>query len=150
MLNLPCNKNKLYKTLDYWSKNMLNFNFWEKGLGLVSPSHFFQEKCFSCYILWNDQIHCLIAFTSRGIGLYVFYNCFLTRLWRHKIWNKPYLFNQAVLIYDQKAKPKTSIFWERKAFSITFKGLSVAKSCLRHESAPLTIKILNDVRCFHC
>ena len=114
MINLPCNKNKLYKTLDYWSKNMLNFNFWEKGMGLVSPSHFFQEKCFSCYILWTAQIHCLIAFTSRDIGLYVFYNCFLTRLWRHKIWNKPYLFNQAVLIYDQKVKPKTSISWERK------------------------------------
>ena len=38
---------------------MLNFNFSEKGLGLVSPLHFvndFQEKCFSCYILLTDQI----------------------------------------------------------------------------------------------
>ena len=38
---------------------MVNFNFLEKGLRLVSPPHlcmFFQEKCFSCYILITDQI----------------------------------------------------------------------------------------------
>ena len=112
---------------------MLNF---KKGLRLVSPSHiFFQEKCFSCYFLLTDQIHCLIAFTSRDIGLYVFYNCFLTRLWRHKIWNKPYLFNQALLIHDQKVKPKTSISWKRKEllrwnknhFSSLLKGFSCQK-----------------------
>ena len=126
---------QLYKTLDYWSQNMLKFNFSEKGLGLISPSHFFQEKYFSCSILLTDQIHCLIAFTSRDIGLYVFYNCFLTRLWRHKSWNKHYLFNQAVLIQDQKVKPKTSISWERKEllkwnknhFSSLLKGFQLPK-----------------------
>ena len=48
-LNLTYNKNKLYKTLDYWSRDMLNFNFSEKGLGLVSPPHFvydFSRKMF--------------------------------------------------------------------------------------------------------
>ena len=38
---------------------MLNFNFPEKGLGLVSPPYFvsdFQEKYFSCYILLTDQM----------------------------------------------------------------------------------------------
>ena len=38
---------------------MLNFNFSEKGLALVSPPHVaydFQEKCLSCYILLTDQI----------------------------------------------------------------------------------------------
>ena len=37
---------------------MINFNFSEKSLGLVSPPYFeydFQEKCFSCYILLTDQ-----------------------------------------------------------------------------------------------
>ena len=38
--NLAYNKNKLYKNLDYWSRDMLNFNFSEKGLWLVSPPHF--------------------------------------------------------------------------------------------------------------
>ena len=38
---------------------MLNFNFPEKGLGLVSPPHFvndFSRKSFSCYIPLTDQI----------------------------------------------------------------------------------------------
>ena len=48
-LNLAYNKNNLYKTLDYWSRDMLNFNFSEKGLGLFSPPHFvhdFSKKMF--------------------------------------------------------------------------------------------------------
>ena len=46
---LAYNKNKLYKTLEYWSRDMLNFNFSEKGLALVSPPHFaydFSRKMF--------------------------------------------------------------------------------------------------------
>ena len=43
---------------------MINFNFPEKGLGLVPPSHF-------VYV---------IAFTSPNIGQYVYYGCLLTRL----------------------------------------------------------------------
>ena len=38
---------------------MLNFNFSEKGLGLVSRTNIvydFPEKNFSCYILLTDQI----------------------------------------------------------------------------------------------
>ena len=38
-MNLAYNKNKLYKILDYWIKNMLNFNFLKKGLGLVFPPY---------------------------------------------------------------------------------------------------------------
>ena len=48
-LNLKHNENKLYKTLDYWSTDILNSNFPEKGLGLVSPPHFvygFSRKMF--------------------------------------------------------------------------------------------------------
>ena len=49
----------MYKCLDYWSRDMLNFDFLEKSLGVVIPPHFlyvFREKCFSCYILSTDQI----------------------------------------------------------------------------------------------
>ena len=49
----------MYKTLDYRYRDLLNFNFSEKGLGLVSSPHFvfdFLRKCFSCYILLTDQI----------------------------------------------------------------------------------------------
>ena len=39
-LNLTYNKCELYKTLDYWVKVRLNFNFSEKSLGLVSRKMF--------------------------------------------------------------------------------------------------------------
>ena len=38
---------------------MLNFNFLDKGLGIVFPAHFvndFSAKCFSYYILLTEQI----------------------------------------------------------------------------------------------
>ena len=44
--NMAYHKNKLYKTLDYGFRDMLNFNFSEKGLGLISPSHDFFKKLF--------------------------------------------------------------------------------------------------------
>ena len=59
---------------------MLNFNFPEKGLGLVAPPNFvydFQEKCFLCYILLTDQIS---LSDCQGIEQCVYYNCLLTRL----------------------------------------------------------------------
>ena len=55
ILILAYNKNKLYKTLGYWSKDMLNFDFLEKGLGIwlwiYDMSMIFQE-----YTLLTDQI----------------------------------------------------------------------------------------------
>ena len=48
---------KLYKNLDFCSRDMLNFNFPEKGQGLVSPPYFvhdFSRKLF--HVLLTDQI----------------------------------------------------------------------------------------------
>ena len=56
---LAYNKNKLFKTLDYWSRDMPKFDFLEKGLGIVFHHilcMIFQEKCFSVYALLTDQI----------------------------------------------------------------------------------------------
>ena len=39
-LNLAYIKNKLYKSLDYCSRDMFNFGFLEKEVGIVSPQHF--------------------------------------------------------------------------------------------------------------
>ena len=48
------------KLLEYWSSNLLNFIFLEKGLGIVSPPNFvfnfFLKKYFSYYILLTVQI----------------------------------------------------------------------------------------------
>ena len=40
VFSLSCNKNKLYKTSDYWSGDMLYLNFSEKSLELVSRPDF--------------------------------------------------------------------------------------------------------------
>ena len=48
-LKLAYNKNKLFKTLHYWSRDMLNFDFLDKGLEIVSPARFvynFSTKMF--------------------------------------------------------------------------------------------------------
>ena len=46
------------KLEDYWSRDKLNFDFLEKGLGTVSLPHFvydFQQK-YVCYIVLPNQI----------------------------------------------------------------------------------------------
>ena len=53
--------NKLCKTLDYWSKDILNFDFLEKVLGIVFPPHFvydFSRKMFFMLysINWSNII----------------------------------------------------------------------------------------------
>ena len=60
-LNLAYNKNELYETLDYWSRDMLNFDFWENGLGIVSPPHFVYEFSRRMFLLlysinWPNSI----------------------------------------------------------------------------------------------
>ena len=58
-LNLGYNK-KLHKALDYWFRDMLNFNFWEKSPRLVCPPHFvdnFSRKMLLLYsINWPNFI----------------------------------------------------------------------------------------------
>ena len=39
-LKLAYYRNKLFKTLQYRSRDMFNFDFLDKGLGIVSPAHF--------------------------------------------------------------------------------------------------------------
>ena len=61
VLNLVYNKKKLYKTLDYCSRYMINFDILEKGLEIVSPPHFmydFARKMFFMLysINWPNSI----------------------------------------------------------------------------------------------
>ena len=57
---LGIQQNKIYKTLEYRSRDMLNFELFEKSLEIVSPSHFvydFSRKIFlTLYISLTDQI----------------------------------------------------------------------------------------------
>ena len=92
-LNLAYNKTKLYKRFDNWS------------------SMVFPKTCYPCLypINWASFIYCLTVFTSWGIGQYVYCNCLLTRMWRHKSW---YLGNEKTLYGEIK-----------EAVLIIFKGL---------------------------
>ena len=61
-LKLAYNRNKLFTTLHHWSRDILTFDFLDKGLGIVSSAHFVYDcsaKCSSCYILLSDQISLL-------------------------------------------------------------------------------------------
>ena len=77
-LNFSYNKNKQYKTLDYWSIDMHNFHFPEKGLGLVYPSHFvydFSRKTF--FMLYAIDSPNFIVWLPLLLKIldYVYYNC---------------------------------------------------------------------------
>ena len=67
---MASNKNKLYKTLGYWSRDMLDFDFLKKGLEMAFSPHFvyyFSRKRFLLLysINWPNFIawlpDCLIA-----------------------------------------------------------------------------------------
>ena len=59
-LKLAYNRNKLFKTLHYWPRDILNFDFLGKGLGIVSLPNFvydFSTKMSTLYsIHWLNFI----------------------------------------------------------------------------------------------
>ena len=145
---------KLYKNLDYWSGDILNFKFSEKDLGLVSPSHFardFQEKYFLCYILLTDQIYlsdCLYFLKYWAICVsQLFVNRAVTS-WNLKL---TLSFLSSHFCYTtKKSRQKLTYLENEKSFRgeikdifIIFKGLSVLKNCLGPESVPLKQKRLD-------
>ena len=132
-----CINSPHYGTLDYWSRDMLNFNFSEKGLWLVSPSHFVydysdQISFYDCRYFSKYWAICVLQlFTNQAVtsqnmklALSVLSSRFIT-------WPK----SQDKNLNIYRTTRDFSVKW--KVFFIIFKGLSVAKNCLRPESAPL-------------
>ena len=82
---------------------------------------------------WLVKFHYLVAFTCWNIGLYVYCNCLLTKLWRHKFWNSPCISNQAISSRRTKSevkhrnilRTKRALKIKYKMFFIIFKGLSL-------------------------
>ena len=74
-VNLAYNKNELHETLDCWFRDMLNFDFLEKGLGIVYQQHFvidFSRNMFSWYILLKEQIPLFdYLYPSKYCAIYV-------------------------------------------------------------------------------
>ena len=91
------NKNKPVTSLPA----SFSYDFWRKLFALL-------------YFYWLTKFHCLVASTLWEIGQYIYYNCLITRLWRHKFWNWSYLFYQTVFSTSTK--------------SLTFKNLENEKS----------------------
>ena len=70
---------------------------------LASFSAWFLKENISLVIFFYlTKFQYLVAFTSWDIEQYVYCNSLLTRLWRNKFWNSPYLSNQAIFFYMTK------------------------------------------------
>ena len=88
---------------------MLNFNFLEKGLGIVSPPRFcitFLENCFPYYVLLTDHnifsdCHSFLRYWAKYV-----LQLFVSQVVTYKCSNQPLLSNQAIFLHDQKAKTK--------------------------------------------
>ena len=109
--------------------------FFRKGSGNTFSTTFcvwFFKKSF-CHVIFYSltKFHCLIVFNFWDIDQYMYCNCLLPRLWRHKLWNWLYFSNQAFFLHDLNVNTKFSIGEIKKASFIIFKGLSVAINCLR-------------------
>ena len=111
--DLAYNENKLYKNLDYWSRDMFNFNFLEKGLGIASRAYFvfdFSRKYFLklCSINWPNFIVwlplLLELLVNMRIAIVFFPCCDVINFEIH-------LSNQAVFVHDQKVNTKIQISW---------------------------------------
>ena len=68
-VNLSYSENKLFKTLNYYSRDMLNFYFLEKGLGIVSTPHFvhdfFKKMFLMLYSINGPNLIAWFPFFSR-------------------------------------------------------------------------------------
>ena len=81
VLNLAYSKCELYKTLDYCSPDTLNFDFLEKGLEIVSPSHFMYGFSRKMYLVlfsinWPNFVAWLPLLLEIFIVHCVYSNCF--------------------------------------------------------------------------
>ena len=105
-----------YKNILKLSSKQLAFTSYKDFLknkrrsGTSFPASFpawFLKKFISLAICYSlTKFHCLLAFTSWDIGQYVYCNCLLVRLWRHKFWNQSYLSSQDVF-------PTWLKFWDK-------------------------------------
>ena len=89
----------------------------------VSFSAWFLKKNISFIMCYCLTKYCLVVFTLWDNGKYVYCNCFLTRLWRHKFWNQLYLSNQAVFSTLPESQGNNSnILRTTKAFEMKYKN----------------------------
>ena len=108
VLNLAYNKNKPYKTLDNWSRYLLKFESFGKGLGKISPPDFVLDFPGEMFLMlystnWpNLLIDYLYFFRYCSMcGAIFFVNLAVTLIVKLTL-----LSNQAVFLHDQNVKIK--------------------------------------------
>ena len=94
-----------------------NKTFWktkrslETSLSTSFSAGYSKKNIHIVVIYYLTNFHCLVAFTC----FFMYCNCLLTRLWRHKFWKQHYFSDQAISpTWQQKVKTKTQISWEQK------------------------------------
>ena len=136
---LTDNWNKLFKTLHYWSRDMLNFHFLNKSLGIMSPAHFVYDFLTKVYLmLYSINWPNLIAWLSLllkilGKTCIVIVCCPACDVMDFEI---NLIFQiEPFFQHDWKVVTKTKISWERKEllrwykkhFSSFLKGFQLTK-----------------------
>ena len=138
-LKLAYNKNKVYKTLDYWFRDIINSTFSEKGMGLVCPQNFvsdFLRKLFLMlhYINWPNFIVLLSLLFKILDNM-----CITIVSWPFEV-NLIFLI-KPICYMTKKSRLKLKYQENEKSFwgeiKSIVKGLSITKNYLRTESMPL-------------
>ena len=91
----------------------------KRALELVSQLHFLHAFCKKLsFLLYSlDWPNFIVWLPSWDIVHYVYFNYLLTRLWRHKFWNEPFISNQAVFSKWPKSQDKNlNILRTKRAF----------------------------------
>ena len=126
-LNLAFNKNKLCKTSDYYSKDMLSFDFSENGLGIVSPPYFmydFPRKKFlmlhsinwSHSIVWLPLFHEILS--NMCIPIVCFPGCDVINI------EIKLIFSLSSLNMTKKSRQKFKYLENEKSFKVKSKAFS--------------------------
>ena len=106
--------------------------FLKNSLPVLFSAWFLKKNIYVifCYL---TKFRCLVAFTLWDIGQYVYWLCFLTRLWRHKFWDNLIFRIKPFFLHGKKYNTNVlNIFrtnrafkMKEKAFFTIFKELSL-------------------------
>ena len=104
--NLACNIIKRCRTWDYWSRDMLNFDFLQKGLGIVSPPYFMKDVSRKIFLMlhsinWSNFIDWLPLLLETLCNMCIAVVCQLGS----DVVNFEKL-DQVIFLHDRKVKTK--------------------------------------------
>ena len=128
-LNSTYNKNKFFKTIDYWSRDMLNFDFSEKGLRIVSPPNFVHNFSRKMFLILNS-----VNWPNRMPDSFYFlryWSVSVLQLFVNQVVTSQ-IFNQAVFLHHQKVMAKLKYLENEKKFCVVLTESVPSKSLLQN------------------